>query len=109
MVCFLDLNGVAQAEGSQEQLLATLGGSEGELVTSLMSRIEPTSQHLVMVFVYAYFKTKKKKHPFPASAVFAQPGADYKALTVINTEISYLFCFAVIFEVSISLREAIHL
>lgn len=63
VVCFLDLNGVAQAEGSQEQLLTALGGSEGELVTSLMSRTKPTSQHLVMIFVYAYFKTKKPNTP----------------------------------------------
>lgn len=64
LVCFLDLNGVAQAEGSQEQLLAALGRSEGGLVTSLMPCTEPTSQHLVVIFVYACFKTKNT-HPLP--------------------------------------------
>ena len=60
LVCFLDLNGVAQAEGSQEQLLTALGRSEGGLVTSLMPC---TSQHLVVIFAYAYFKTKNTNTP----------------------------------------------
>lgn len=38
-----------------------------------------------------------------------QPGADHKTLTVIDKQTSYLFCFAIIFQGSIGLREAIHL
>lgn len=58
--------------------------------------------------MHACFKTKAIPPSPPASAVFTHPGADYKTLTVIKTEISYFFCFGT-FLVSISLREAIHL
>jgi len=96
LVCLLDLNGVAQAEGSQEQLLAALGRREGGFVTTLMSCTEPTSQHFGVIFVYGYFRTKNQ-HSLPASAAFTQPEADHKTLTVIDMQVSYLFCFAVIF------------
>lgn len=72
LVCLLDLNRVAQAEGPQEQLLAALGRREG-------------------------------------GRARYQPGAGHKTPTATNTRISYLFRFAIVFQGSVSLGEAIHL
>lgn len=58
LVCFLDLNGVAQAQGSQEQLFSALGRMEKGLVTSFVPRTQSNSKQLVTIVVRLYFKTK---------------------------------------------------
>lgn len=55
LVSFLDLDGVAEAERPQEQLLTALGRRDGGLSTSLVPRTQPTSQCLHVIFAYARF------------------------------------------------------
>lgn len=55
LVGFLDLDGVAEAERSQEQLLAALGRRDGGLGTSLMPCTQHTLQRLRVIFACAHF------------------------------------------------------
>lgn len=69
LVRFLDLDGVAQAQGSQEQLFSALGRMEEGLVTSFVPRTQSNSKQLVTTVVHGYFKTKNIPHPPATSAV----------------------------------------